>query len=294
MIIRPLRRFRAAAVLTGASLMLTSCFVTPGAFSSQLELEKDGDFAFSYEGEIFFFGLSKLAQIGAKTEDTFEAEDCYDDDFDVRECSQDELAQQREDWDARSDQRAEKAGRKAREMAQLMGGIDPSDPEAAEELSALLLRHRGWEKVESKGDGVFDVAFAINGELSHDMMFPVLEGFPTANMFVQVILRDDETVRINAPGFATQGESNPMASMMGGMPSLAGLAALGNAGEDNADVPAPPAMEGRFTIVTDGVILANNTDEGPKQSPSGMAVLTWDVDSSNKTPPTALVKLSAD
>ena len=55
-------------------------------------------------------------------------------------------------------------------------------------------------------------------------MFPVLEDFPAANVSAQVILRDDDVMRVNAPGFAAQDDSNPMAAMGGG---VAGLAALG-------------------------------------------------------------------
>ncbi len=33
-------------------------------------------------------------------------------------------------------------------MAKLMSGIDPTDPAAIEEMRKLLLRHKGWERVE--------------------------------------------------------------------------------------------------------------------------------------------------
>jgi hypothetical protein len=271
--------------------MLTGCFVTPGEFDSQLQIEKSGDFSFSYDGEVFFFGLSKLAEIGAKSETPFVAEECYDENYDQRECSEAELREQRADWEAQSEQRAAKAEKDAEQMAAMMGGIDPSDPEAVEKLRQLLLRHKGWNKVESKGGGVFDVEFAIAGQLSHDMLFPLIEGFPTTSMFVQVILRDDNVVRINAPGFAAQGEGNPMASMMGGMGELAGLAALAGKDADAEAMSEVPVMNGRFTIITDGQILANNTDEGPSIDGAGMANLFWDVDASTNAAPTALIKL---
>ena len=35
-------------------LALTSCFLIPGAFTSSLDLRKDGRFTFAYQGEIIF------------------------------------------------------------------------------------------------------------------------------------------------------------------------------------------------------------------------------------------------
>jgi len=50
-------------------------------------------------------------------------------------------------------------------------------------------------------------------------------------------------------------------------------------------------MEGTFTIVTNGAIRANNTDEGSTTSPRG-EVLTWEVDGSTQNASTALIKLA--
>lgn len=279
-------RAAAIAALGAFALLLTGCFMAPGKFASELVLNRDGSFNFSYEGEIFFLGLSKLAQMDA-AKDTFEAEACYDDDYEARDCSADELAEQRAQWEAGAEERAAKAQQEAQQMAKLMGGIDPTDPEAAEELRSLLLRHKGWTRVENKGDGVFDVSYSASGQLSHDMMFPVIEGFPSANLFVQVILRDDNVVRVNAPAFSAQDDTNPMGSMMGGM---AGLAAVGAAKGGRGDLPDMPTMDGTFTIVTNGRILANNTDEGPSQS-GATSRLEWKVDQRSKSAPTALIKL---
>ena len=283
-------KLRAAGLLVVASLALSSCFISPGKFDSNLQLENDGTYSFNYDGEIFFLGLSDLAKMG-KGPGEFAAEDCFDEEtYDPRECTDDELAQQRAEWDERATQRAEKAERDAKEMAAVMGGIDPTDPESTEDLRKLLLRQKGWNKVEALGNGLFDVEFAIAGQLSHDLMFPVIEGFPTTNMFVQVILRDDNVVRVNAPGFAAQGDSNPMGAMMGGMSELAGLAALGKGGPDGENTPQTPSLEGTFTITTNGDILANNTDEGPVVEGTA-SVLSWAIDNGTKAAPTALVKL---
>lgn len=93
-------RMCAASILAGLSLILTGCFITPGKFSSELVLSSDESFSFTYEGEIFFLGLSSLAQMGAAAEE-FEPDECYDDEtYETRECTEAELARQRADWDA--------------------------------------------------------------------------------------------------------------------------------------------------------------------------------------------------
>jgi hypothetical protein len=291
MTFQPSIRGAATALVAGLSLLLTGCFITPGKFTSELVLTEDEQFTFTYEGEIFFLGLSSLAEMGAANEE-FTPDECYDEEtFADRECTEAELAEQREVWDMNAPIRAAQAQEQAKQMSAIMGGIDPSDPEASAALVEMLLRQRGWERVEDKGDGVFDVRYAVSGQLGHDFMFPILEGFPTTNPFVQIILRDDNVVRVNAPGFSAQNDSNPMGGMMGGMASLGGLAALGNQGARSPEMPDIPAIEGTFSIVTDGQIRANNTDEGAVSTPAGDR-LEWAVTARTSAAPTALIDLS--
>lgn len=289
-------RLRAAALLTGFALVLTGCFMTPGKFTSELAITGPDTFTFSYEGEIFFLGLSKLAQMDAGKE-VFTPPDCYDDEtFETRDCSEAEIASQRADWEAGAAERAEQAKKQAQQMAALMGGIDPSDPKAAEELVKLLQRQKGWERVVHKGDGVFDVSYRITGTMGHDFMFPLIEGFPTTNPFVQVFLRKGGQVRINAPGFAVQNtETGGMGTVLGAG-SFAGLAAMGAAeeaaknGGEAGSIPGVPQIDGTFTISTaPGMrILANNTDEGPVAGTAG-EMLVWQVSPRTTQAPTALI-----
>jgi hypothetical protein len=284
-------RIAAVALLASLSLALTGCFITPGKFTSQLVLVEEDRFTFTYDGEIFFLGLSNLAEMGAAAEE-FSPETCYQDDgFEERECTEAEIAEQREEWEAGAEMRAAQAAREAEQMAVMMGGINPSDPEASAELVELLLRQKGWQRVVDKGDGVFDVRYSVSGELSHDFMFPTIEGFPTTNPFVQIILRDDDIVRINAPGFASQSETNPLGGMMGGMAGLAGMAAMGSDNVSVNDTPELPVMEGTFEIITNGTIRANNTDEGSVRTPDGDR-LVWEISSRTLAAPTALIDLS--
>ena len=271
-----------------APLLLTGCLLSPGKFTSELALMKDGRFSYTYAGEIQMLALSKLAEMGAESEEEFEAKDCYlDNDIDTRPCTANEIAAQKAEWEANAEDRRMKREREAEQMKAMMGGIDPSRPEAAAELAAHLQRQKGWNSVTHKGDGLFDVDFAINGTLTHDFVFPLIEKMPIGSSFVTVILREDGKVRIDAPGFAAQGAGNPWQGMMGGMMGLAQM-------EQSSNAEASPQMvmpEGTFSIRTDGRILANNTDEGPQAGASG-EVLNWDINPRTERAPTALIDLN--
>jgi len=288
-------RLRGAALLAGFALLLSGCFISPGKFNSELALTGPDSFTFSYEGEIFFLGLSKLAMMGAAAGETFTSSQCYDQEtFEERECTAAEVAEQRAEWDAGAAEREAKAKKDAETMKAIMGGIDPTDPKATEEMVRLLERQKGWNRVVHKGDGLFEVSYAVSGTLGHDFMFPTIEGFPATNPFVQMILRDGGQVRINAPAFVFQNGDNPLGAMMGGMGSLAGLAAMGASeqagnGEPAEPIPGLPVLEGTFTIRTaNGMrILANNTDEGPTGA-SG-EVLRWTISQRTTQAPTALI-----
>ena len=285
------KRSLATALIAGLSLLLTGCFLTPGKFTSELVVTSDERFTFTYDGEIFFMGLSSLAGMGAASEE-FEAEACYDEQSGAsRECTAQELDDQRKVWDLNAPIRAAEAQEKAQQMGAMMGGIDPNDPEASAARVERLSRQRGWERVVDKGEGLFDVRYSVSGQLGHDFMFPVIEGFPTTNPFVQILLRDGDLVRVNASGFAAQNEGNPMAGMMGGMASLGSLAALGKEEGDSNEMPNIPMMEGTFTLITNGTIRANNTDEGAQAVPQGER-LEWNISSRTKSAPTALIELA--
>jgi hypothetical protein len=282
-------RMAAAGALAAAlCLSLSACILSPGAFESTLNLRRDGTFTFSYDGEIHLLALSKLAEMSNAADggDDFIATPCWDEDFNDRECTEDEIAEQRETWEAEAGDRKARAEREAESMRQFLGGIDPADPKAAEELAARLRRQEGWTQVDYRGDGLFDVAFSLNSTIGHDFVFPTIERFPMINSFVLANLRQGRTVRVEAPGFTVQGGANPFQGM------FAGFAAAGAASSGNSDaMPVLPEMEGTFRIVTDGQILANNTDEGPQAAPGGQ-VLEWRVNRRTEAVPMALIQLA--
>ena len=287
----------AGAALAAASLLLTSCMLMPGKFGSELTLRTDGTFAFSYKGDIHLVALSKLAADTAKQEQgagktAYEPQPCYDEEtIEERKCTAKELAQQKTDWEAGqvsgSGSGAEKSARDAEMMKTMMGGIDPSDPKAAEEFASRLGRQAGWRSVIHRGDGRFEVDFAISGRLDHDFTFPTIEKMPVVSPFVTAIRRADGSVRIEAPAFAAgNGSPSPMMGMMG---------AMAKSGSDES-LPGLPVLDGTFAVITDGEVLANNTDEGPQPTTTGTGTgtgkrLDWKINPRTTAAPTALVKL---
>lgn len=277
---RPISVPRVGAVaLALCCLLLASCLLAPGRFTSTLDIRKDGRFSFAYAGEIHMLALSRTAGAMYADSKAFAPGKCYQDGGAERPCSAQEIAGQKQSWEEERRRSAEKRRRDAESMSAMLSGIDPGNPRAAEELAARLRRQAGWKRVTYKGDGLFDVEFAISGRLDHDFAFPTIERFPMANAFVQVALHNDGTVRVDAPGLAPAAGGGPYRAMMQGM-----------AAKEGAASPFPQ-LDGRFTLRTDGAILANNTDEGPQPDPAGQK-LDWAVTPRSPAAPTALIRLT--
>jgi hypothetical protein len=274
------RRAVAALLVAMLALAVSACMLMPGRFVSELDVRRDGRFSFTYSGEIHLLALSKLAESDRAGAGTFAASPCHNGDSGrERACTARELADQKTQWEARRQERAERRKRDAESMKPFLGGIDPDSPAAAEELAQRLRRQAGWRRVTYKGDGLFDVDFAITGRLDHDFAFPTIERFPLANGFVQVALRQDGSVRIDAPGFGPATGSTALGGLMQG-------AMLGR----DKDTPdGMPVIDGKFTIRTDAQVLANNTDDGPRPDPAGQR-LDWLVTLRSQAAPMALLR----
>jgi hypothetical protein len=266
------------------SLLLSACLFMPGKFTSALDVRKDGRFSFSYAGQIYFLPLSRMAQDAGQASQTFKPSPCHvgDDQSVERRCTDKEVAEQRSEWERNRASEAERKTQEAKSAAMFLGGIDPSDPRSGQELAERLRHQAGWRKVDYLGDGLFDVDYYVSGRLDHDFSFPIVERFPMANAFVQIVLRQDGAVRVDAPGYGG-GSGAPFGALMG-------MAATAGAKAGNAGAPAP-TIDGRFTLTTDGEILANNTTDGPQPDATGKR-LDWTVGAAGAATPAALLRLS--
>jgi hypothetical protein len=131
--------------------------------------------------------------------------------------------------------------------------------------------------VQYRGKGVFEVDYHLEGSAKQDFIFPALPDNDFLIPFVAMRRRSDGSVLVTAPAFT--GGSGPMGLR-------AGEAATGAM---KGQGPVSPA-QGRFTVVTDGEVLTNNSEDGPSPNPLGRQV-HWDVGSSSSTIPEALIRL---
>ena len=282
-------------VAAAAPLLLTGCLWGPGKFNSILALNKNGTFVLDYKGEIMMqlpedkgvtteLWSDKMArcyqdgraelipytmEIGGKATDG-------GDDTNTRQCTSTEIATLRRDYEKQAADRAEAKRTENEQMGKLFG-LPGSDDESNRAFAAKLMKYQGWRSVAYKGKGVFDVDYHFEGRTSQDFVFPLMPDSDMVIPFVAIRRRTDGTMLVTAPAFT--GGSGPFSAraQMMGLPDKSG------------DGPRSRA-EGRFTIVTDGEILTNNSEDGPVAHPSGRQV-HWDVGPASAKVPEMLVRL---
>lgn len=312
---RPALRILAVAA---AACMLAGCLLSPGKFTADMTVMRGGGFTFTYKGDIHLLGLSQLIAMGAALDDkdsTFTPSPCYGEPAAVdaavlktsliqdeereawaeealeRECTAAEVDSQKEAWE---EQRAAKKAEDARNIEivkAMLGGIDPTSPEAIDEFIARVKKQKGWRDVVHKGDGLFSVDYAVSGRIDQDYSFPTIEKVQGVTPFVVATARTNNAVRIDAPAFVGMGQSGFVGGNMGGLMSIfAAIGASENSEEGKllANLPKP---EGSFTIRTDGDILTNNTEDGPSVA-GAMRVLEWKVNARRDRAPEALISLN--
>jgi hypothetical protein len=277
--------WRKMIVAATAPLLLSGCLWGPGKFNSELALRKNGSFVLDYRGEIV---LQMPEDKGPAAEPwAFKMVRCYKDgrvensamadepNEKVRPCTAAELTKARSDYEKEAAERTEKKRKESEQMAQMFG-LPGSDDASNRRFAANLMKYQGWRSVAYKGKGVFDVDYHVEGRLTQDYAFPMMPESDMLIPFIALRRRNDGSVMVTAP--ALTGGSGPFSARakMMGLP-------------DKGDGPASRA-EGRFTIVTDGEILTNNSEDGPAASPAGKQV-HWDVGPGSTKIPEMLVRL---
>jgi hypothetical protein len=222
------------------------------------------------------------ADAAAVAVDVMEA-DFEEDNFEERECTETEIADQKKEWDEQQVRRKKEKEQAKKMFAMLLGGVDPEDPKTIERFTKEVERLAAWNKVTHKGNGVFMIDYSTKGRLADDFAFPVIPRYALGNPMIHVSRWDNGRVRIEAPTFHNDPDMSMMALMGAGgmMPGM---------GMKNKDVE-PLAVKGSFVIRTDLPILANNSEEGPADV-SGLQVLTWEIGPRTFGPPMALLKLA--
>lgn len=269
-------------------LVMTGCFLAPGNFGSTLDIRKDGTFTYAYKGEIIFqtpdeFDKKPMDEAwkdenavcygplpGKKQDDPASGDE-------NRACTKEEIAQQKAEWEESQKASVERKKKDSEQFAAIFG-FSPNDDAANQKFAAQLMKFEGWKSVTYRGKGVFDVDYQITAKLGYDYVFP---SFPQGSFiipFVQIRKREGGGALVSGTGL-----------IGGGLRGLAAQAKMLGAG-DAKDVPQATRTNGTFTITTDGEILTNNTEDGPKPSPRGKQ-LVWTIDPKSEKAPEALIKL---
>jgi hypothetical protein len=283
-----MHHFAKRILIAAAPLLLTGCLWGPGKFTSDLTLKRDGSFVLDYRGEIV---LQTPPDAEAKAEPwTSDKARCRkdgsvelqplmtvdeDDENPVRPCTTAELAKAKTDYEKKSAERAKSKREEAEQMAKMFG-LPGFDEESNRAFASKLSKYAGYRSVVYRGKGVYDVDYHFEGRATQDFVFPAMPDNDFLIPFVVMRRRADGSVLVTAPAF-TGG--------VGPLGARAGAAAAGAMKEG----PVSKA-QGRFTIITNGEVLTNNSEDGA--SPHGIGrQVRWDVGPGSTKIPEALVRL---
>jgi len=278
-----------AVLALAAPLFLTGCLWGPGKFTSDLTLLKNGSFILDYKGEIVLQtppdpadkatepwkpDMAHCTKSG-KAEIATDSMTGDDSDDPARTCTAAELAKLKAQFEQDA---AEKAAAKTKESAEMAKafGLPGFDDESNRAFAAKLMKYDGYRSVQYLGKGVFVVDYHFAGSAKQDFAFPMLPDNDLIIPFVAIRRRADGSVLVNAP--ALTGGGGPLASRAG----AAASGAMKGGPVSKAD--------GRFTVITDGEILTNNSEDGATPNPRGRAV-HWDVSPSSTKIPETLIRL---
>ena len=253
------------------ALLLTGCLWTPGKFTSELALRKGGAFVLDYRGEI----VLQTPPDGDKAKP-------WSDDMAAcsvpdgagtrkRACTKAEIAAQK----AEHEKNAANSRKQAEDMAKAFG-LPGFDDESNRAFAAKLMKFQGWRSVRYRGKGIFDVDYHFEGRADQDFVFPMLPDNDFLIPFIAIRRRSDGTVLVTAP--AMTGGAGPLGARAGAA-----------AASQMKDGPVSRA-QGRLTIVTDGEVLTNNSEDGPRPHSLGRQV-HWDVGPASQKIPEMLVRL---
>lgn len=248
----PITRICAAIV---PLFLLSACLLTPGKFTSTLDIRADRSFTFSYKGEVIASDFGDDLKNMGKDDDDGETDD--DNPSEIGTALYRQIAAG--DAPANED---EDAGEEQEKQAKMQAIAD------------ALSKEEGYRSVRYLGGNKFEVDYHISGRLDHSFLFPFNVDAQAVFPFVAVEVRKDGKVRVQAPGFASDNDSS------GG--------AMGGMGDKSAK-----EREGSFTLITDAEIVSQNQEDGATDSAHGKQIV-WQITPLTRIAPMAVLKFAGN
>ena len=265
-------RLGRVALLVLLPLLLTSCLLTPGKFTSKLVINADRSFTFSYQGEVIALdpteGLGKGA-LDDKSSDEAEPTGDGSDADTAKPTAWAAQDQEREQVLAPpppppgSPPSADKAAQEARKQEE--------KDRKLRAVADALRKERGYRSVEYVGKGKFVVDYQISGSLTHNFIYPFNIDAEAIFPFIALELRGPDLVRVKAPAFGSES---------------AGKDAIPGAG----DTGSRKAIDGTFTLETNAEIVSQNNEDGAKTT-AGRKTISWRITPITKDAPTAVLRM---
>jgi len=238
-------------------VLLTGCFLAPGKFTSNLTVNADRSFTYSYVGEVYGFDPDQ-AMKGMGDDKGDDGDDAKSSDSALRKIADQDDATKDHGDGGKADDRADDRAR-----------TDAKN----REIAAALSREQGFRKVDYVGDNKFLIDYRISGKLDHTFLFPYNLDAGIIIPFVAIEVRANGTIRVKAPGFANDNKDTS------GFGSMAGGASK-----------ATSKLDGVFTLDTDAEIVSQNNEDGA-QSAGGRKTINWKATPLSSTPPMAVLRL---
>lgn len=227
------------ALACAMPLLLTGCLLVPGKFVSDLTVNADRSFAFSYKGQVI---ASDPSEGMSSTDEPLKP-------------------------DATAEERAAAADRAREKVAKAK-----EREEKNRAIAAALAKEYGYKSVVYRGNGLFDVDYAVKGMLTTNFTYPFNTDAEVMIPFIAIEVRKDGTVRARAPGFGMapgQGGPGPQMPMM----------------TDPSD-----KAEGVFTVTTNAEIVAQNQEDGA-QTVGANKVISWTIGKLKKDAPSVVLRM---
>jgi hypothetical protein len=176
-------KFARLALALAAPFLLVSCLLTPGKFTSTLDVRKDRSFTFAYQGEVILLDPGAAMQEGMQ--------------------------------EGLADGKKKPAPAKAPPPS---GEESSEDKAARQAIAEGLSKEAGYRSVEYLGKDKFRVDYAMTGKLDRSFVYPLNLDAKSIIPWIVVEVRKDGSVRMTGLAF---GDSDSGMGGMGGMGSAA-------------------------------------------------------------------------